>query len=494
MAQSEGLISLLSPWVILDDERLTQIQVHALELDSRKVLPGTTFVAVIGHAIDGRSFIPKAIENGANAVIAEACAQHPHASVEYNMAIPVIYVQDLNRHLSQLSGRLYRHSSRLIGVTGTNGKTTITQLMAQWIGLLGKRAAVMGTTGNGFLPALQPAANTTGSAVDIQRTLSELSQQGAEYTALEVSSHGLVQGRVRALDFAAGVFTNLSRDHLDYHGTMEEYARAKLSLFKQHQCREAIINADDPVGAQWLNDLPDGVAVSITAPQTHVRSLWAQQVSYFDTGIRIMLDGYWGAGELNAPLIGAFNASNVMLALATLLSLGFDKAALLACADELQPVIGRMELFQSADKAKMVVDYAHTPDALEKALSALRVHCEGQLWVICGCGGDRDTGKRPMMAAVAEQLADRVILSDDNPRSEDPALIVQDMLAGMQHPQAAIVEHNRFNAARIAVENADKNDVILLAGKGHEEYQIICGETIHYSDRESAMTILGLKA
>lgn len=500
MVNAISLTSLLSPWVTLEDTRLDTIQVRELELDSRKVAQGTTFVAVIGHAVDGRSFIAKALAQGANAVIAEACERHPHTTVDWQAGVPVIYIRTLNQHLSALAGRLYQNASQLVAVTGTNGKTTITQLIAQWIGLLGRQAAVMGTTGNGFLAALQPAANTTGSAVDIQRTLSALSQQGADYTALEVSSHGLVQGRVKALNFAAGVFTNLSRDHLDYHGTMEEYARAKLSLFEQHQCQHAVINADDEIGAQWLQEQTDAVAVSIHSPLTHTKALWAEQVIYSDQGIAITLDGTWGKGVLNVPLIGAFNASNVMLALATLLSLGFDKSSLLACADKLQPVVGRMELFQvqgnvqAPGKARIVVDYAHTPDALEKALSALRVHCKGKLWVICGCGGDRDTGKRPMMAAIAEQLADKVILSDDNPRSEDPALIVQDMLAGMQQPSAAAVEHDRFQAVRFAVENAGERDIILLAGKGHEEYQVLRDETVHYSDRESAMTILGITA
>ncbi|PWI34662.1 UDP-N-acetylmuramoyl-L-alanyl-D-glutamate--2,6-diaminopimelate ligase [Vibrio albus] len=492
MVNTISLMSLLSPWVALEDERLKSVQVCELELDSRKVKKGTTFVAVIGHAVDGRSFIAKAIENGANAVIAEACTQHPHASFEFHKEVPVIYIRELNQSLSELAGRLYQCNSQFIAVTGTNGKTTITQLIAQWINLLGQSAAVMGTTGNGFLSDLQPAANTTGSAVDIQKTLSTLSQQGAEYTALEVSSHGLVQGRVKALDFSAGVFTNLSRDHLDYHGTMEEYAQAKLSLFEQHQCRHAIINADDEIGAQWLQGTTEAVAVSLRTPQTHDKALWAEQVVYSDSGIAVSLDGYWGKGELNVPLIGAFNASNVMLALATLLALGFDKEALLFCADKLQPVIGRMELFQTPGKAKLVVDYAHTPDALEKALSALRVHCDGKLWVICGCGGDRDTGKRPMMAAIAEQLADRVIISDDNPRSEDPTLIVKDMLKGMQKPESAIVEHDRFNAVRLAVESAGERDIILLAGKGHEDYQVLRDKTVHYSDRESSMIVLGI--
>ena len=377
-------------------------------------------------------------------------------------------------------------------MTGTNGKTTITQLIAQWLDLVGQRSGVMGTTGNGFLDDLQSAKNTTGSAIEIQRTLSELSAQDAAYTAMEISSHGLVQGRVKALKFAAGVFTNLSRDHLDYHGTMEEYALAKQSLFTQHHCQHAIINADDPVGLAWLSELPDAVAVSLNSMTDRANAVWASDVAYAETGIRMDFDGAWGTGSLQVPLIGQFNASNVLVAFATLLALGIDKQQLVESAPRLQPVIGRMELFQAPQKAKVVVDYAHTPDALEKALAALRVHCSGNLWAIFGCGGDRDKGKRPMMAETAEQFADKIIISDDNPRSEDPAEIVKDMLVGLKQPQAAYVEHDRYQAVKFALEQAGNNDIILLAGKGHEDYQVLKDETVHYSDRESALQLLGI--
>ncbi|MDF4886570.1 UDP-N-acetylmuramyl-tripeptide synthetase, partial [Vibrio parahaemolyticus] len=235
----------------------------------------------------------------------------------------------------------------LIGVTGTNGKTTITQLIAQWLELLDHKAAVMGTTGNGFLNNLQQAANTTGNAVEIQTPLSSLANQQATYTALEVSSHGLTQGRVKALSFAAGVFTNLSRDHLDYHGTMEEYANAKLGLFTQHQCERAIINVDDEVGHQWASQLSNAIAVSLKPYTEFESAIWATEVSYAESGITIKFDGKFGSGELHAPLIGEFNATNLMLAFATLLSLGKEKQALLETAGQLQPVLGRMELFQT---------------------------------------------------------------------------------------------------------------------------------------------------
>ncbi|HCH5664064.1 TPA: UDP-N-acetylmuramoyl-L-alanyl-D-glutamate--2,6-diaminopimelate ligase [Vibrio parahaemolyticus] len=493
MTKAISMDALLSPWV--DYPSLASVLVSELELDSRKVQPGTTFVAIVGHVVDGRKFIASAIEKGANAVIAQACDVKAHGTIDIIDDIPVVYLDALDKCLSEIAGQLYTYPDmKLIGVTGTNGKTTITQLIAQWIGLVGSKAAVMGTTGNGFLDDLKEAANTTGNAVEIQHTLASLAEQQAQYTALEVSSHGLIQGRVKSLSFAAGVFTNLSRDHLDYHGTMEEYANAKLTLFTQHQCDQAIINVDDEVGAAWAKQLTNAIAVSLAPTTEFEHALWASQVAYAESGITIRFDGQFGEGTLHAPLIGEFNAANLMLAFATLLNLGFDKNDLLATAAQLQPVLGRMELFQAEHRAKVVVDYAHTPDALEKALQALRVHCDGQLWAIFGCGGDRDAGKRPMMAEIAERLGDKVVLTDDNPRSEDPVFIVKDMLAGLSKPAEAIVQHDRFKALSYALENAAPQDIILLAGKGHEDYQIRNGETIHYSDRESAMQLLGLSS
>lgn len=486
------LASLLKPWLTPNKPELADIPVNHLILDSRVVSRGDTFVAVIGHAVDGRLFIDRAIEAGANAVIAQADSEHKHGEIQWKQGVAIVHIHGLDSLLSIMAARLYHYQQQVIGVTGTNGKTTITQLIAQWIELLGKKAAVMGTTGNGFLQQLEQAKNTTGSAIEVQRTLAQLDAKGADYTAMEVSSHGLVQGRIAAVPFKLGIFTNLSRDHLDYHGNMEGYEAAKKLLFTGHHCELAVLNIDDEVGERWLADRTDAIAVSVTGKQVANNGLWATYVEYSDSGISLNFAGHFGEGKLSAPLIGQFNASNLMLAFAALLSLGFDIQQLQQTASQLQPVLGRMELFHVDEQPKVVVDYAHTPDALEKALQALRIHCEGKLWVIVGCGGDRDKGKRPMMAAIAEQLADEVILSDDNPRSEDPALIINDMLAGMKQPQRAKVEHGRYLAASYAIAHATKQDIILLAGKGHEDYQVVGTETIHYSDRESAASLLGL--
>ncbi len=492
MIKPASLELLLRPFAPLQLGELASLQIDALELDSRKVKSGVTFVAIKGHSCDAREFINAAIDKGANLVLAQADEQYPPGIIT-RQGVAIIYLAGLEQRLSELAGMIYRHdNTRLIGVTGTNGKTTITRIIAQWLALSGATAAVMGTTGNGFLPELQPAANTTGSAIDIQRTLAEFNEQHAAYAALEVSSHGLVQGRVRALSFAVGVFTNLSRDHLDYHGTMQAYEQAKRSLFTEHDCQRAIINVDDPVGARWIKDLPQAVAVSMHGPLKGGAALWATHIAYSEHGIDIEFDGQWGPGAFHTPLIGEFNASNVLLALASLLSLGIDKSVLLATAENLVPVIGRMELFNNHRQAKVVVDYAHTPDALQKALSAIRVHCKGQIWAIFGCGGDRDRGKRPMMADIGECYADKVILTNDNPRSEAPEAIIADMQAGLKQPLKVIVEQDRFQALQYALENAGSEDFILLAGKGHEDYQILGQERIHYSDRESAAQLLGI--
>ena len=490
------LSELLLPWCELNQS----VAISSITLDSRQVSPGCLFVAIKGHAVDGRLFISSAIEQGAVAVIADADEENIAGTVKVIDKAIVVYINSLYTQLSTIAGAFYqadKRSMQLVGITGTNGKTTISQIIAQWTTLLDQPAAVMGTTGNGLLSDLKPAVNTTGSPIEIQQTLTELENIGAKLTALEVSSHGLVQGRVNALSFDAAVFTNLSRDHLDYHGDMANYAEAKKLLFTSHNPTHSIINADDQVGYQWLKEMSHAVAVSLNEENISLHSgkkVFATSVVYSTEGIQLSVSSDWGDVAFSVPLIGAFNASNILVAFATLLSLGYDIQALAQTASQLDAVIGRMELFTADNKAKVVVDYAHTPDALDKALQALRVHCEGKLWCIFGCGGDRDTGKRPMMASIAEQQADMVILSDDNPRSEDPSLITNDMLAGLKTPESAHVIHDRFEACQFALSQANESDIILLAGKGHEDYQVLADKTVHYSDRETAQKLLGLQA
>ncbi|WEM42645.1 UDP-N-acetylmuramoyl-L-alanyl-D-glutamate--2,6-diaminopimelate ligase [Photobacterium sp. DA100] len=491
---------LLSPW--LEDlclpESLATVTISGMTLDSRQIKTGEMFVAVKGHSVDGRQFIAKAQQAGAALVLAQADTDQPY--LEQSDSGAVIYLPRLGDLLSAIAKRFYGAPDEhvdVVAVTGTNGKTTISQLLAQWVMLLGKPAGVMGTTGNGLLGQIQPATNTTGSALEIPCVLQQMAGQGARFAAMEVSSHGLVQGRVKALEFKASIFTNLSRDHLDYHGDMASYAEAKKTLFTEHQCGVAVINADDPVGREWLVELPQAVAVAMEPAQLAGHKgqlLWLESVDYSAQGVTVAFGSSWGAGQFTAPLVGAFNVTNLLLSLATLLATGYPMAALLAAAPQLQAVTGRMEVFQKPDKPMMVVDYAHTPDALEKALQALRVHCHGKLWCIFGCGGDRDRGKRPLMAQAAESLADRVILTDDNPRSEAPGAIMADMLAGLAQPQLAETIHDRRAACQWALTHAAAEDIVLVAGKGHEDYQILADRTIHYSDRETVAELLEVKA
>jgi UDP-N-acetylmuramyl-tripeptide synthetase len=462
-----------------------------MQLDSRAIMPGDLFIALKGHAKDGRAFIPAAIARGAVAVIYEATPDFvPEAS-----AVPHIAFPSLAEQLSALAGVFYGEPGRqlqLVGVTGTNGKSTTTQLIAHWRHLLGGKAGVLGTLGNGLFGQLQPCANTTGSAVEIQRELARELSLGADLVAMEVSSHGLVQHRVSALPFAVAAFTNLSRDHLDYHGSMEAYAAAKRELFSLLPSSDCVLNADDPVSLQWLAELPDAVVYSqqgLTFSYAG-RFVIAERVEFHERGFSAAINSSWGKGVLSAPLLGAFNVDNTLAALTCLLVLGYDFNALLCVAPSLLPVTGRMECFAGEETPLLVVDYAHTPDGLEKALEAAREHCTGQLWCLVGCGGDRDRGKRPMMAAVAERLADHLIITDDNPRTESAEQIVADMLAGVLRPEACRVQHHRPTAIKEAFVQAKAGDVILIAGKGHEDYQIIGSEKLHYSDRETVIALL----
>jgi len=491
-----NLRDLLAPWV----PAAPSLPLREMILDSRLAASGDLFVAVKGHLADGRRFIPQAIAQGVSAVIAEAEGEAEDGDIAIVHNVPVIYLAQLSQRLSALAGRFYQQPGehlRLIGVTGTNGKTTTTQLLAQWGQLLGETGAVMGTVGNGLYGKLAPAENTTGSAVDIQRTLSSLVEEGATLAAMEVSSHGLVQHRVAALPFAAAAFTNLSRDHLDYHGDMTRYESAKWLLFSEHMVGQAIINADDETGRRWLAKLPDAVAVTMEnnlQPGCRGRWLKATEVHYHDNGASIRFDSSWGGGELESRLMGAFNVSNLLIALATLLALGYPLHDLVATGSQLQPVTGRMEVFAAPARPTVVVDYAHTPDALEKALEAARLHCKGKLWCVFGCGGDRDKGKRPLMGAIAEQFADVVVITDDNPRSEDPAAIVADVLTGLLDPGRAHVIAGRAQAVTNVVMQAKEEDIVLVAGKGHEDYQIVGTRRLDYSDRDTVARLLGVMA
>jgi UDP-N-acetylmuramoyl-L-alanyl-D-glutamate--2,6-diaminopimelate ligase len=334
--------------------------------------------------------------------------------------------------------------------------------------------------------------------VELQAALADLRSRGAQAVALEVSSHALDQGRAAAVHFDTAILTNLSRDHLDFHGTMAEYAASKQRLFQQPGLRCAVLNLDDPFGWELLSKLPKAVKALVyglsqpqqVLPEKVVGWLWATEITPTGEGMQIRLQSSWGEGAFTSPLLGRFNVSNQLAVLAVLLERGMAMDEALKRLASLRTVPGRMERFGGGDQPLVVVDYAHTPDALEQAITALRPHTKGRLICLFGCGGERDRGKRPLMGAIAEKLCDRVILSDDNPRGEDGRLIIDEILEGISDPERILIEPNRGSAIRRAILEAGADDLVLISGKGHEDYQQYGDLRVPFSDREQVQAVL----
>ncbi|MEW9679802.1 UDP-N-acetylmuramoyl-L-alanyl-D-glutamate--2,6-diaminopimelate ligase [Pseudomonas sp. TE50-2] len=454
--------------------------IRELTLDSRAVRPGDLFLAVPGAKVDGRTHIADALARGAAAVAYE----EQGASVLPLTDAPLIPVKGLIGQLSQIAGRFYGEPSRqldLVGVTGTNGKTSVTQLLGQALDALGRRCGLIGTLGTGFYGELQSGRLTTPDPIAVQSTLNDLKKGGAKAVAMEVSSHALEQGRVAALDFDIAVMTNLSRDHLDYHGSMEAYEAAKAKLFAWPSLRARVVNLDDDFGRR-LADAPATSRLISYSLQDSAATLFCKEAVFNDDGVRAVIVTPQGEHVLRSRLLGRFNLSNMLAAVATLMALDYPLDEILKVTPQLHGPVGRMQRLGGGDKPLVVVDYAHTPDALEKVLEALRPHAHGKLLCLFGCGGDRDAGKRPLMAAVAERLADRVLVTDDNPRTEDPQRIFDDIRPGFAQPDSVEFVAGRGLAIAHLVATAAAEDVIVLAGKGHEDYQEINGERHDFSD------------
>lgn len=462
--------------------QLLDLDIQGLKLDSRQVANGDCFVAVPGHQVDGRQFIGQAIDAGACLVLQQANS----FSVDDSGPVPILCVPHLNEQLSAIAGRFYQQPSqriRVVGVTGTNGKTTVTHLLAQLYQGLGQPAAVLGTLGSGFIEGLLAEKNTTPDPLTVQARLAALANEGAEVVAMEVSSHALVQGRVRALEFSAVVATNVSRDHLDYHGSMESYAASKEDLFTLYPARARIFNLDDAIVRDWFARSGTQSFSYSLQTQANERTLLATDIEYHARGASFTL--HWQGQQLRAesPLVGQFNVSNVLAAVTTLLAEGVALQNIIAELPGLQPVAGRMETFGRAGQAMAIVDYAHTPDALEQVLKAARSHCAGTLWCVFGCGGDRDRGKRPQMGAIASQFADVAVVTDDNPRTEAPSAIIADIVSGMKGEAQVVQRPGRREAVLQTLADAGPDDVVVLAGKGHEDYQIIGTTSYDYNER-----------
>jgi UDP-N-acetylmuramoyl-L-alanyl-D-glutamate--2,6-diaminopimelate ligase len=462
--------------------------IRELALDSRDVRPGDLFLAVPGGSADGRQHIADALARGAAAIAYEV----EGATVLPLTDVPLIPVRGLAGQLSRIAGRFYSEPARqlrLVGVTGTNGKTSVTQLIAQALDELGMRCGLIGTLGSGFHGELKSGRLTTPDAVKVQATLADLRKAGARAVAMEVSSHALEQGRVAALDFAIAVFTNLSRDHLDYHGSMQAYAEAKARLFAWPTLRARVINLDDETGRD-LAARPGLSRVIGYSLENPAAALYCRDATFDDHGVRATLVTAQGTSNLRSRLLGRFNLSNLLAAIGALVALDFPLDEILKVVPKLQGPQGRVQQLGGGNQPLVVVDYAHTPDALEKILQALRPHATGKLVCVFGCGGDRDRGKRPLMAGVAEALADRVIVTDDNPRGEAPSAIFDDIRPGFTQPARVDFVPGRGPAIAQAIAQAQAGDVVVLAGKGHEDYQEILGERQPFSDIAQAQAAL----
>lgn len=471
----------------LDADRI----VTGLTLDSRHVERGNLFFAIKGKHVDGREYIQKAISQGATAIVMEA--KIPRESLQWQSNVPLIPIFQLQARLGFIASRYYGMPGDalcMLGVTGTSGKTSCTHFLAESLQMMNIPTGIIGTLGNGFYGALNETGLTTPDAITLQATLYQLAQQQAKAVAMEVSSHSIDQGRINGISFDIGIFTNLSQDHLDYHGDMETYAKVKYRFLADKQTKKVIINADDVYGKKWINDLSKDKyvaayglkkenSISEYLPFTSVSS-----VELTLQGIKARVHSPWGEGELISPLIGQFNLSNSLALLTALCTYGIEFSDALHCLAQLKPVSGRMQTLGGKDKPLVVVDYAHKPDALEKVLQALRAHTEGKLICVFGCGGERDRGKRPIMAKIAETIADKVIITNDNPRHEKPEDIVAEILSGFTHKDRVSVELDRSKAIKNSIQCALAKDCVLIAGKGAERYQQIGDEKFPFNDVE----------
>lgn len=463
-------------------------RVTGVTLDSRKVQPGDLFIALGGSRDHGAAHIAQAVERGAVAVLVDE--QVPPASVAV-WNIPVVSVAALRAKAGIIAAHFYgepSHAMTLYGITGTNGKTSVSQFIAQALSL-DAPCGVIGTLGSGLYGALHSTGHTTPDAVTLQQQLAVQYAAGARAAVMEVSSHALDQQRVAGVDFDVAVFTNLSHEHLDYHGDMVAYALAKRRLFQGPGLKAAVVNLDDATGARWYDELRNqleciGYGFSTVVQQVDGQVLRGSELQLNSVGLSFTVSSPWGEARIATALLGEFNAANLLAALGALVAGGMSFDTAVQRLKQVRTVPGRMERFGTAQQPTVVVDYAHTPDALEQVLKALRGHCTGTLWCVFGCGGDRDRAKRPLMGQLAEALADRVVLTDDNPRSENPWDIIEDIQRGMKESDAAYIMRDRAAAIRHAIGMAAAGDIVLVAGKGHETEQLIAGQVLPFSDRD----------
>ncbi|WP_430743129.1 UDP-N-acetylmuramoyl-L-alanyl-D-glutamate--2,6-diaminopimelate ligase [Bacillus atrophaeus] len=457
--------------------------ITSIEMDSREVKTGSLFVCVKGYTVDGHDFAQKAVENGASAIVAER---------ELDVSVPVTIVRNSQRALSVLSDAFYGQPTKqlqLIGITGTNGKTSTSHMVDEILKKAGKRTGLIGTMYIKIDEETFPVKNTTPESVTLQKTFKKMNDNHVDTAIMEVSSHALSMGRVHGCDYDIAVFTNLTQDHLDYHKTMDEYRHAKSLLFSQlggafnhEKPKRAILNADDEASAYYEKVTAAHIS---TYGIKNDADVMAKHIKTTAQGTSFELVTNKGTKPITISLVGQFNVYNVLAAVATCIAAGIPFETVAEAVEELHGVRGRFELVNKNQEFPVIVDYAHTPDSLENVLKTCKDMTEGKVFVVVGCGGDRDKTKRPKMAKIAVQLADEPIFTSDNPRSEDPLAILRDMEAGVENEYYHSIA-NREQAIFFAIANARKGDVVLIAGKGHETYQQIGAETFDFDDAEVA--------
>jgi len=471
--------------------------IQGLALDSRLVTANNVFFALAGSRQHGLAHALQAVEKGAGAVVFEpAEVENLPTLISQIKKVPCIAIENLGLHMGDLAARYYGYPSRfmdIIGITGTNGKTSCSQFLGQLLDNCG----IIGTLGWGEWGKFNKTLNTTPDALAIQKILAEFLATNKRAVVMEVSSHGLEQGRVNGVNFKGAVFTNISRDHLDYHGTMEAYLQAKLKLLDRPGLAYAVINMDDAYSQQIIDAVPKTVAIwGFSAKGNKLisgESVLAKNVVRSMKGIEF--DAYWQGDieQVKVALFGDFNCENVLTVLTVLLAQGMSLAEAAERLQCIKPVMGRMERFGKETEPQIFIDYAHTPDALQNVLSSLKKHCNQSLWVVFGCGGNRDKGKRSEMGACADFWADHVIVTDDNPRYEESLEIVKAILEGCQSNKVEVIQ-NREQAIITAIAKASDNDCIVIAGKGHEDYQEINGVQHPFSDKQVVIEALKMRA
>ncbi|GAA0364604.1 UDP-N-acetylmuramoyl-L-alanyl-D-glutamate--2,6-diaminopimelate ligase [Bacillus horti] len=487
------LLHTLTPYYFFN-EKWDDITISSIEMDSRLVTSGTLFVCIEGAQTDGHLYVDQAVELGAVAIVAQK---------KIEATVPVIIVPDTRRSLAFLAAEFFRNPTKelgLIGVTGTNGKTTVTHLLEAIFEGVGNRTGRIGTIGTKIGDTLREGKNTTPESLELQRSFREMVDAGCKYAFMEVSSHAIQMGRIRGCQFKTAIFTNLTQDHLDYHGTMEEYKRAKGLLFAQlgssydsDKLKYAIINGDDPVSQYYMDITPAQVITyGIDSQDVDVR---ATNIKISSEGMQFTVESFMGTEDFRVQLLGKFNVYNLLSTIAAGLVEGISLSQIKQSLEQVKGVRGRLESVSAGQGFSVVVDYAHTPDSLENVLLTAKEFAENRVLCVIGCGGDRDRTKRPIMAQIAARHADYSVLTSDNPRTEEPAQILEDMIQGLTQEKVSKELYtslvDRREAIYTAIEMARPGDVVIIAGKGHETYQDINNQKLHFDDREVVLEALG---